>query len=157
MDCSPEAPLSMVFSRQEYWNRLSFSPPADLPNPGIEPMSLLHSQAGSLPIPPPGKPNGEMWEPNRTRWWNTEAGTNLVVSGENEAVSVGSKDGRLSWQRGELQREAELAVRKLCILPERPRRVTKDFKHGKDRAKLELLFCITDGQEVDINRIRGMN
>ena len=53
---------------------------------------------------------------------------------------MGSKDGRLSWQEGELQREAELAVRKLCILPERPRRVTKDFKHGKDRAKLELLF-----------------
>ena len=81
----------------------------------------------------------------------------MVVSWENEAVSVGSKDGRWSWQEGELQREAELAVRKLCILPERPRRVTKDFKHSKDKAKLELLFCITDGQEVDINRIRGMN
>ena len=81
----------------------------------------------------------------------------MVVSWENEAVSVGSKDGRWSWQEGELQREAELAVRKLCILPERPRRVTKDFKHSKDRAKLELLFCIMDGQEVNINRIRGMN
>lgn len=81
----------------------------------------------------------------------------MVGSGENEAVSVGSKDGRWSWQEGELQREAELAVRELCILPEMPRRITKDFKHGKDRAKLELLFYVRDGQEVDINRIRGMN
>ena len=70
---------------------------------------------------------------------------------------MGSKDGRWSWQEGELQREAELAVRELCILPEMPRRITKDFKHGKDRAKLELLFYVRDGQEVDINRIRGMN
>lgn len=68
---------------------------------------------------------------------------------------MGSKDGRRSWQEGELQREAELAARELCILPETPRRVTKDFKHGKDRAKLEPLFCVRDGREVDINRIRA--
>ena len=35
-----QAPLSMGFSRQEYWSGLSCSPPADLPNPGIEPESL---------------------------------------------------------------------------------------------------------------------
>ena len=34
-----QAPLSMGFPRQEYWNELSFSPPGDLPYPGIEPMS----------------------------------------------------------------------------------------------------------------------
>ena len=34
------APLSMGFSRQEYWSELSFPPPGDLPNPGIEPLSL---------------------------------------------------------------------------------------------------------------------
>ena len=34
------APLSMGFSRQEYWSGLP-SPPADLPDPGIEPESLL--------------------------------------------------------------------------------------------------------------------
>ena len=33
-------PLSLVFSRQGYWSRLSFPPPGDLPDPGIEPMSL---------------------------------------------------------------------------------------------------------------------
>ena len=34
------APLSMGFSRQEYWSGLPFPPPGDLPDPGIEPMSL---------------------------------------------------------------------------------------------------------------------
>ena len=34
-----QAPLSVEFSRQEYWSGLPFPPPADLPNPGIEPAS----------------------------------------------------------------------------------------------------------------------
>ena len=31
-----QAPLSMGFSRQDYWKGLPFPPPGDLPNPGIE-------------------------------------------------------------------------------------------------------------------------
>ena len=34
-----QAPLSMGFSRQEYWTGLSFPSPGDLPNPGIKPWS----------------------------------------------------------------------------------------------------------------------
>ena len=34
-----QAPLSMRFSRQEYWSRLPCPPPQDLPNPGIKPWS----------------------------------------------------------------------------------------------------------------------
>ena len=34
-----QAPLSLGFSRQEYWSGLSFPPPGDLTDPGIEPMS----------------------------------------------------------------------------------------------------------------------
>ena len=34
-----QAPLSMEFPRQEYWNGLPFPSPGDLPNPGIEPTS----------------------------------------------------------------------------------------------------------------------
>ena len=34
-----QAPLSMGFSRQEYWSGLPCPPPGDLPYPGIEPMS----------------------------------------------------------------------------------------------------------------------
>ena len=36
-----QAPLSMGFSRQEYWSGLPCPPPEDLPNPGIEPTSLM--------------------------------------------------------------------------------------------------------------------
>ena len=36
-----QAPLSMGFSRQEYWSGLPYPPPGDLPNPGIEPASLM--------------------------------------------------------------------------------------------------------------------
>ena len=36
-----QAPLSMGFSRQEYWSGLPFPSPGDLSNPGIEPVSLL--------------------------------------------------------------------------------------------------------------------
>ena len=35
-----QAPLSMRFSRQEYWSGLPFPSPGNLPNPGIEPRSL---------------------------------------------------------------------------------------------------------------------
>ena len=34
-----QGPLSMGFSRQEYWSRLPFSPLGGLPNPGIKPVS----------------------------------------------------------------------------------------------------------------------
>ena len=52
-----QAPLSMGFSRQEYWSGLPFLSPGDLPDPGIEPGSpaLL---ADSLLPEPPGKPLG---------------------------------------------------------------------------------------------------
>ena len=36
-----QAPLSMGFSRQEYWSGLPFSSPEDLPDPGIEPESWV--------------------------------------------------------------------------------------------------------------------
>ena len=38
---APQAPLSMGFSRQEYWSGLSCPPPRDLPDPGTEPTSLM--------------------------------------------------------------------------------------------------------------------
>ena len=46
-----QPPLSMGFSRQEYWSGSLFSPPGDLPNPAIQHTSLLSPAlaAGSLP------------------------------------------------------------------------------------------------------------
>ena len=49
-----QAPLSMDFSRQEYWSRLPFPSPGDLLDPGVEPGSPA-LQAVSLLIEPPGK------------------------------------------------------------------------------------------------------
>ena len=50
-----QAPLSTGFSRQEYWNGLSFPSPGDLPDAGIKPRSP-ELQADSLLSEPPGKP-----------------------------------------------------------------------------------------------------
>ena len=49
-----QAPLSMGFSRQEYWSGLPFPSPGDLPDPGIEPGSPA-LQADALTSEPPGK------------------------------------------------------------------------------------------------------
>ena len=51
-----QAPLSMGFSRQEYWSGWPFPSPGDLPNPGVELWSLA-LQADTLPSEPPGKPH----------------------------------------------------------------------------------------------------
>ena len=53
-----QAPLSIGFSRQEYWNRLLFPSPVDLPNPDIKLKSPMSPalQADSLTAEPSGKP-----------------------------------------------------------------------------------------------------
>ena len=44
-----QAPLSMEFSRQDYWSGLPCPPPGDLPHPGTEPMSFMSPAfSGSL-------------------------------------------------------------------------------------------------------------
>ena len=53
-----QAPLSMDFSRQEYWSGLPFPSPGDLSNSGIEPVSLMSpTLAGRFPLVLPGKPH----------------------------------------------------------------------------------------------------
>ena len=49
-----QVPLSMGFSRKEYWSGLPFPSPGDRPDPGIEPQSPT-LQADALPSEPPGK------------------------------------------------------------------------------------------------------
>ena len=43
-----QASLSMGFSRQEYWSRLTFPSPVDLPKPGIKPVSPSLQEDSSL-------------------------------------------------------------------------------------------------------------
>ena len=53
-----QALVSMEFSKQEYWSGLPFPPPGDLPNPGIEPVSLASAALAGrfFTTEPPGKP-----------------------------------------------------------------------------------------------------
>ena len=55
-----QASLSVGFCRQEYWSGLP-SLPGDLPNPGIEAVSIMSPAlaGGSLPVAPPGKSQSE--------------------------------------------------------------------------------------------------
>ena len=49
-----QAPLTLGFSRQQYWSGLPFPPPGDRPDPGTEPGPPA-LQADSLPSESPGK------------------------------------------------------------------------------------------------------
>ena len=49
-----QAPLSMEFSKQEYWSGLPFPSPRDLRDPGIKPVSLV--SPGFFTTEAPGKP-----------------------------------------------------------------------------------------------------
>ena len=51
-----QAPPSRGFSRQEYWSRLSFLPPGDLPDPGIKPEFPM-LEGWFFATEPPGKPH----------------------------------------------------------------------------------------------------
>ena len=59
-----QIPLSVEFSRQEYWSGLPFPSPEDLPDPGIEPGSP-ELQADSLPSEPPSDTLQSIIERNR--------------------------------------------------------------------------------------------
>ena len=56
LERSPQAPLPVEFSREEYWSRQPFPSPGDLPDPRIEPGSPA-LQAHSLLSEPLGMPN----------------------------------------------------------------------------------------------------
>ena len=81
-----QVPFSMGFLRQEYWSRLPFPSPGDLPKPGIKPVSpvSLASQVDFLPAEQLGK----LWEKQRLR---------LKMSLIPEA---GQERRATCWQRG---------------------------------------------------------
>ena len=77
-----QAPLSMEFSSQEYWSRLPFPTPGDLPDPGIKPTSHVSPAlaGGFFTTLPPGKSIAlpkvlhflqikSLWQPCVVRWW----------------------------------------------------------------------------------------
>ena len=82
-----KAPLSMKFSRQEYWSGLPFPSPGDLPNPWIKPMSP--ALAGRFfTTEPPGK-----LKYNKVR---QEIGERNVLYLEKNTPGVGDEQGGLA-------------------------------------------------------------
>ena len=67
-----QAPLSMGFSRQEYWSGLSFPSPGNLPDPGIKPRSPA-LQTGTLTSEPPGKPQN-----NTNEYFNKSTNSEIL-------------------------------------------------------------------------------
>ena len=71
-----QAPLSVGFSRQEYWSGLLFPSPGDLPDPGIDPespvsLALLHcvTQKPIMSVVQPLKRNGHLTYYNVDKPW----------------------------------------------------------------------------------------
>ena len=78
-------PLSIEFSRQEYWSGLPCPPPVDLPDKGIEPGSPA-LQADYLPTVPLGKPLGGVETHLTTDMYKSEEGKRAKQ--EREGCSV---------------------------------------------------------------------
>ena len=105
-----QAPLSMGFSRQEYWSGLSFPPPEDLPNPGIKLMppalgggSLLMSHLGS-----PRHPIGVYWEVREILWCRKWQPTPVFLPGESHGQR--SLMGYSSWGHKETDTTEQLST-----------------------------------------------
>ena len=77
---SHQAPLSMGFSRQEYWSGLPCPPPGDLPHSGIKLMSLKSPTlaGGFFTTEPPRKPKQQ----DQYMAWRTERVCVLIVLGD---------------------------------------------------------------------------
>ena len=123
-----QAPLSMEFSRQEYWSALPFPSPGDLPNPGIEPRSPV-LQADSLPSKPASPIKyGERNQINRTKmplYFQTQPllpdSETCLYTGWQHTHTCAS----LTWQMGR-ERWTEWAIRER-ISQRQGRRVGPDF------------------------------
>ena len=83
-----QAPLSMGFTRQEYWSGVPFPSPGDLPDPGIEPWPPA-LQADALPCEPPGKPTG---------WHGSDQIPPFLFLPHETFYSWSNEDLRCGWQ-----------------------------------------------------------
>ena len=104
-----QAPLSMGFSRQEYWSELPFPAPGDLPYPRIEPRSPA-LQVDSLPSEPPMNPNCSylVWN---SPGQNTGVGSSSFLQGI--FPTQGSNPGLLHCRRFLYQLSYQGALRPL--------------------------------------------
>ena len=107
-----QAPVSMGFSRQDYWRGLPFPSPGDLPHPEMEPGSPT-LQADALTSETPGKPK-EYW-------------TRLLCPPPGDLPNPGTKLRSLTLQADSLTSES----------PGKP----CHFKHYSNFVALNTLVC----------------
>ena len=72
-----QAPLSVGFSRQEYWSGLPFPSPGDLPNPGIK--SHVSCIGRWIITEPPGRPNNDIKLPKMLNMTNTSSVPSMFI------------------------------------------------------------------------------
>ena len=90
---------SLEFSKQEYWSGLPFSPPRDLPHPGIEPKSLLSPALAGGSVTTVGFPGGSQRVKNmsamqETLVWSLGWGDPLE---KGKATHSSTFDWRIPW------------------------------------------------------------
>ena len=86
-----QTPLSMGFSRQEYWSGLPFPSPGDLPDPGIKPRSPT-LQADALTSEAPGKPKRVFKGTPNSLLKCAVAGTIVQKTGSPQAATMTHRD-----------------------------------------------------------------
>ena len=80
IDCSPQAPLSMRFSRQEHWSGFLCPPPGDLPDPETEPVPLLSPALADRFFTTSATWEAPtMWMNNATKWSHTQIQETLIT------------------------------------------------------------------------------
>ena len=104
-----QTPLSMGFSRQEYWSRFPFPSPGNLPKPGTEAVSPVVPalQVDSLPLEPSGKPEAKTigkknLEAEASRRFQSEIGMweGRVKAGASQEGTGTSMVRLVVWARG---------------------------------------------------------
>ena len=152
----------MEFSRQEYRSEWPFSPPGDLPDPGIEPRSPA-SQADSLPAEPPGSPcqrrrnkrcGLSLWV-GKTPWRRAWKPTPVFLPGESHGQR--SLVGYSPWGQkepgmtevaqhtrihSELHSTTDSEQKMACSPPPQPSACLTDLLRGTHRQN-QLFFLLT--------------
>ena len=97
-----QAPLSMGFSRQEYWRGMPCCPPGNFPNTGSKLGFLVapHWQAGSLPLGPPGKPPSHLYVLICKMFWPWQWLWNCTPMGASETHSYSPGIREVATEQG---------------------------------------------------------